>query len=122
MDNKGIASFRDLEVYKKAYAISVNIHKTSLTFPKIEQYARADQIRRTTKSICANIAEGFAKQRSSKAEFKRFLLIALGSASETLVWIDYCHDMEYIDENIYKTWRSEYESIHRMLNAFYSKV
>lgn len=122
MDNKGIASFRDLEVYKKAYAISVNIHKTSLTFSKIEQYARADQIRRTTKSICANIAEGFAKQRSSKAEFKRFLLIALGSASETLVWIDYCHDMEYIDENIYKTWRSEYESIHRMLNAFYSKV
>jgi four helix bundle protein len=119
---KGVASFRNLEVYKKAYSASINIHKMSLTFPKYEQYALADQIRRTSKSICANVAEGFAKQRSSKIEFKRFLLIAIGSASETLVWIDYCKDMAYIDEKTYENWREEYEGINRMLNAFYSRI
>jgi four helix bundle protein len=119
---KGIASFRDLDVYKKAYSISLSLHKASLQFPKFEQYALADQMRRSSKSICANIAEGFIKQRGSKPEFKRFLLMALGSASETLVWIDYCRDMGYIDVTTHNEWRSEYESIHKMLNAFYSRV
>lgn len=117
-----IASFKELEVYKLAYAVSVEIHKTSLQFPKIEQYALADQIRRASKSICANIAEGFVKQRGSTPEFKRFLLMALGSASEMLVWIDYCRDMEYIDSTTYDKWLTTYESIHKMLHAFYSRA
>ena len=121
MDN-GVASFRDLDVYKKAYAISIILHKTSLGFPKYEQYALVDQIRRCSKSVCANIAEGFVKQRASKAEFKRFLLIALGSSSETLVWIDYSRDMKYIDDETHSLWMSEYESINKMLNAFYSRA
>lgn len=118
----GIANFRDLDVYQKSYAISLIIHKASLTFPKHEQYALADQLRRASKSICANIAEGFAKQRASKPEFKRFLMMALGSVSEVLVWIDYCRDMAYIDMDNYTVWRSEYESINKMLNAFHSRV
>ncbi len=62
--------FEDLEVFKKAYRVSLEVHRQSLTFPKIEQYALGDQLRRASKSICANIAEGFAKQGSSAAEFK----------------------------------------------------
>jgi four helix bundle protein len=119
--DKGISSFRDLNVYQKAYEISLEIHKSSLDFPKVEQYALADQIRRASKSICANIAEGFVKQKTSKLEFKRFLMIAIGSASEMLVWIDYCKDINYIDDETYTKWRTEYESVHKMLQAFHSR-
>lgn len=122
MTSGGVKSFKELDVYQKAYAISLEMHKTSLTFPKIEQYALASQIRRASKSICGNIAEGFAKQRSSKPEFRRFLLMALGSANETLVWIDYCNDMVYIDETTAEHWKKEYNSICKMLNAFISNI
>jgi four helix bundle protein len=62
-----VRSFRDLIVYQRAYGLSLQIHKASLGFPKMEQYALADQMRRASKSICGNIAEGFAKQRASFA-------------------------------------------------------
>ncbi|MGB0720531.1 MAG: four helix bundle protein, partial [Bdellovibrionales bacterium] len=54
-------TFKDLLVYQKSFAIATAIHKSTLTFPKIEQYALADQMRRASKSVCANIAEGFGK-------------------------------------------------------------
>ncbi len=57
-----IGSFEELEAFKRAYRISLEIHRASLEFPQIEQRALADQIRRASKSICANIAEGFGKQ------------------------------------------------------------
>jgi len=77
------------------------VHRLSLLFPEIEQRALADQIRRASKSICANMAEGFGKQSLSKAEFRRFLSMALGSADEMRVWIRYCLDLGYIDRS---TW------------------
>ena len=57
-----VRSFHDLDVYQKAYQLSLDIHKATLGFPKLEQFALADQMRRASKSICANLAEGFAKQ------------------------------------------------------------
>jgi four helix bundle protein len=80
-------SFEDLEVFKRAYRLSIEIHLESLKFPKIEQRALGDQVRRASKSIPANIAEGFGKQRQSAAEFKRFLMVAMGSADEMRVWV-----------------------------------
>jgi four helix bundle protein len=72
-----VATFDDLEVFQRAYEISLDLHRASLTFPKVEQYGLADQIRRASKSICGNIAEGFGKRRRSSAEFKRYLLMAI---------------------------------------------
>lgn len=115
-------SFENLDVWQKAFKISIDIHKTSLSFPKIEQYALADQVRRATKSICANIAEGFGKQKSSKIELKRFLMMALGSSNEMIVWIKYCHELGYIDEVKYNHWNAEYAGICKMINAFHSRV
>jgi four helix bundle protein len=109
--------FEELEVFKRAYRISIEIHKVSLGFPEIERYALADQIRRASKGICANLAEGFGKQTHSKAEFKRFVHMALGSADEMRVWLRYCLDLGYIDENQWLAWRDEYESVAKMLNA-----
>lgn len=114
--------FENLDVWKKAFDISVLVHKASLEFPKAEQYALADQIRRASKSICANIAEGFGKQKASKAEFKRFLLMALGSANEMLVWSRYCVELGYIDQVRYERWVSEYTSICKMLNVLHGRV
>src|SRR5690242_21845973 len=66
--------FEDLDVFRRAYALSLEVHRASLDFPRIEQFALADQVRRASKSICANLAEGFGRQRLSKPEFRRFLL------------------------------------------------
>ena len=64
-----------------------------------------------------NLAEGFGKQRQSKAEFKRFILISIGSADEMRVWSRYCLDLKYIDEEQWKHWRDEYEAIAKMLQG-----
>lgn len=63
-----VSTFQELIVYQRAYAIALVIHKRSLEFPRIEQYALADQMRRASKSVCANIAEGFARHHGSAAE------------------------------------------------------
>ncbi|WP_244508299.1 MULTISPECIES: four helix bundle protein [unclassified Mesorhizobium] len=84
MEKEGnyIKRAKDLEVYRRAYAVSLDVHRATLVFPKIEQYALADQMRRSSKAICANLAEGFAKQTHSRPEFARFISMALGSCSE----------------------------------------
>jgi four helix bundle protein len=115
-----VSSFDDLDVYKRAYEVSLEIHRMSLTFPKIEQAVLADQMRRASKSICANIAEGFGKQRQSRAEYKRFLLMAVGSADEMQVWTRYCRDLGYVDPESAQRWMDEYKSIARMLQGLYS--
>ena len=112
-----IARFEDLEVFQRAYRVSLEVHKASLGFPAMEQYALGDQLRRASKSICANIAEGFGKQQRSKAEFRRYLLMALGSADEMRVWIRYCLDLGYIEEAAWAQWRDEYLEIAKMLQG-----
>ena len=116
-----IATFDDLEVFQRAYRISLDVHRASLTFPTAEQHGLADQIRRASKSICGNIAEGFGKRRRSTAEFKRYLLIAIGSADEMQVWLKYCSDLEYMDQKACERWRDEYRQIARMLQGLYTK-
>ncbi len=115
-------SFEDLDVFKRAYRVSLAIHRESLNFPKIEQYALGDQIRRASKSVCANIAEGFGKQRKSPAEFKRFLMMAMGSADEMRVWCRYCFDLGYVDEDTWRQWRDEYHEIAKMLQGLLRKT
>ena len=112
-----VRSFRDLEVYQRAYRISLDIHRATLEFPKMEQYALADQMWRASKSICANIAEGFAKQRASSAEFRHFLMMAVGSTDEMKVWLDYGRDLGYLDGHRAGVWQDEYGQISRMLHG-----
>ena len=115
-----VKTFEDLEVFQRAYAISLLAHRASLLFPPIEQRGLADQIRRASKSICANLAEGFGKQRRSSAEFRRYLLMAVGSADEMQVWLKYCRDLNYLDGKTSDDWRDEFRQIARMLQALYT--
>ncbi len=118
-----MSSVEDLEVFQRAYQVSLVVHRISLQLPKIEQFnGLADQIRRASKSICANLAEGFGKQRGSKAEFKRYILMAIGSADEMQVWIRYCSDLGYIDQPQCAIWQDEYRQIARMLQGLYSRL
>jgi four helix bundle protein len=118
-----VSTFEDLQVFQRAYRISLELHRTTLQFPKVEQFGGlADQMRRASKSICGNIAEGFGKQRRSNAEFKRYLLMAIGSADEMQVWLRYCSDLEYIDRASCERWRDEYRQIARMLQGLYTKL
>ena len=116
----GAKTFEDLDVFRRAYAISLSLHRASLEFAQIEQRGLADQIRRASKSICANLAEGFGKQRRSAAEFRRYLLMAIGSADEMQVWLKYCCDLNYIDTKTSETWRDEYRQIAKMLQGLYT--
>ena len=119
----GVSSVEDLDVFQRAYRISLDLHRASLQLPKIEQFGGlADQIRRASKSICGNIAEGFGKRRRSAAEFKRYLLMAIGSADEVQVWLRYCSDLEYIDQKACAMWRDEYRQIAKMLQGLYTAL
>ncbi len=116
-----VDAFEDLEVFQRAYRISLEVHRVSLTFPSIEQRALGDQVRRASKSICANIAEGFAKQGTSAAEFKRYLAMSMGSSDEMRVWARYCLDLDYIDAETWGRWRDEYQAISKMLQGLSRK-
>ncbi len=109
-------TFEDLDVFQRAYKISLEIHRKSLELPKTEQYGLADQIRRASKSIAVNLAEGYGKRRSN-AEFRRYIHIALGSADEMRVWVRYLYDLDYIDQKQWQEWRDEYQEIAKMLNG-----
>jgi four helix bundle protein len=116
-----VRSFEDLEVYQRAYRLALELHRITLKFPQIEQYALGDQIRRASKSICANIAEGFARQRSSSADFHRFIVIAVGSSDEMRVWLSFCCDLGYVASEDAKMMKEDYSIIARMLHGLRNK-
>ena len=117
MSDVRMKSVQELAVFRKAYAVSLTLHEVSLKFPPLEQRILADQIRRSSKSICANLAEGFARQRGSRAEFRRFVVMALGSSDETQLWLSYAKDLGYIAAEDFKEWRDAYQEISKMLQG-----
>ena len=116
-----VRSFEDLEVYRKAYRLALELHKFSLTLPKIEQYALADQMRRASKSVCANLAEGFARQRSSSPDFRRYIVMAVGSSDEMKVWLRFAADLGYLETEKAEQYRHEYSVVARMLHGLKNK-
>src|SRR3989338_7962019 len=84
---RAIRSFKDLEVYQDGFNLAMDIFKLTQEFPREELYSLATQMRNASRSVPANIAEGWAK-RHHELVFKRQLLDAIGSANEMLVWLD----------------------------------
>ncbi len=106
-----------LEVFRRAYELSLVVHRASLGFGKIEQYGGiADQLRRSSKSICALLAEGSGRQRGSEAEFRRYVIMALGSADECKLWCCYARDLGYAEGDA-AAWITEFSEISRMLQG-----
>ena len=115
MNDGFVSHVRDLRVYQRAFELSLAVHKATLLFPKIEQYALGDQMRRASKSICANLAEGFGKQAHSKAEFNQFVSMAAGSASEMIVWTEFAEALGYISKECAAEWTDGFDHVSKML-------
>ena len=115
-----VQGVEDLGVFRRAYRLSLEVHRASLEFPRIEQFAMADQLRRASKSICANMAEGFAKQGYSAAEYRRYLLAAIGSSDEVQLWLRYCIDLGYIEDVAGRRWIADYVEISKMLQGLHA--
>ena len=113
--------YRKLEVYEKSYRSAVEIYQMTADFPEEERYGITDQMRRASVSIALNVAEGYAR-RESQEELKRFLRMAVGSAAEIQVLIDFAREFGYIREERYKEAKEAYETIGKMLNAFIRKL
>ena len=93
--------FKDLLAYQKAYQQTCNIFDITLKFPKEERYSLIDQIRRSSRSVCANLAEAFRKRNYPKHYFLK-LTDCQGENSETLVWLDFSLSCQYCTEDEYK--------------------
>lgn len=107
---------RDLKVYQLAYKLAMEIFKESRVFPKEEKYSLTDQIRRSSRSIAANIAEGFRKRQYPKM-FVSKLADADGEATETQVWLDFAKDCEYLQPEKHEELIKGYEEVGKMLGA-----
>ena len=109
-------SFRSLKVYQMAYQLAMEIYELTQTFPKYEAYSLTDQIRRSSRGVCTNIAEGYRKRRYPK-HFTSKITDADGEASETTVWLDFSKDCGYIKHEIHQRLTKKYEEVGRMLGG-----
>lgn len=114
-----LKGFRDLRVYQLAYKLAMDIFRESKSFPKDEKYSLTDQMRRSSRSIAANIAEGFRKRQYPKM-FLSKLADADGETAETQVWLDFALDCEYLSKEKHDELLSRYEEIGKMLGAMMS--
>ena len=108
--------YHRLDVYQKAYRLALEVHRRSLEFPKLEQYGLAQQLRGSSKSIPANVAEGMGKQESP-AQVKRFMRIAIGSCDEARVWLEFARDLGYLKPEEHAALEERYQEIGRMLRG-----
>lgn len=116
-----INSVRELEVYKIAFDTAMEIFEISRNFPKEERYSLTDQIRRSSRSVCTNLAEGWRKRRY-KAVFINKLSDAAQEAAETQTWLEFALKCNYISEEIFRKLDERYEHIFAMLNTMEKKV
>ena len=98
VQSTSLRSSRDLRVYQHGYAVATQIYDLSKTWPRDERYALTDQVRRSSRSVCANLAEAWAK-RAYPRHFVSKLSDALGEAEETRTWLDFARDCGYVSAN-----------------------
>jgi four helix bundle protein len=107
---------RDLKVYQLAYRLAMEIFHLSKHFPREELYSLTDQIRRSSRSVAANIAEGFRKRRYPNMLVSK-LTDSDGEATETQVWLDFALDCGYMSQENRDRLTSGYEEVGRMLSG-----
>ncbi len=115
-----VRSYRDLEVYKAGFELQTLIFRLSRSWPKEERYSLTDQIRRSSRSIGANLAEAWSKRRYP-AHFLSKLTDSDGEAQETRHWLDTAHACAYVAENEHLDLIARVESITRQLGSMIAK-
>ena len=116
---KKIQNHTDLQVYQKGFEAAQKIFKLSKTFPKEETYSLTDQVRRSSRSVCANLAEAWRKRRY-EAAFISKLSDSEAEAAETKVWLEFAVDCEYISKEearqLYRTYNEIIKTLVGMIN------
>lgn len=113
-----IQSYEDLDVYKKSYKLAMQIFRKSKGFPKEERYSLTSQVIRSSRSVSANITEGWAK-REYENYFKQHLVHALGSNAETKNWIAFAKDCNYITDTEFEDFNKKLNTIGKMLTKLH---
>ena len=113
-------NYRDLQVWSKAYALTLDLYKLSREFPKDELYGLTAQLRRSATSIGANLAEGCGRRGNN--EMARFVKIALGSASELDHHLLLSRDLGFLKAADYERCSKELTSLRKMLAAFLAAI
>jgi len=111
-----VKSAKDLEIYRLAYDLAMDIFGISKSWPKEEKYALTDQIRRSSRSVCANLREAWAKRRYP-AHFLSKLTDADAENSETDTWLEFAKDAECLSGEQHKRLAGQCAAVGRMLGA-----
>jgi four helix bundle protein len=115
-----VRTYSDLLVYKQAYRLALEVSKVTKGFPRQEQFEMGRQLRNCSRSVAANIVEGWAK-RNSAAEFKRHLIISIGECAETKFWIDLAADEGFVEGKRAGTPGSDYGKLGFMLHNLWKE-
>jgi four helix bundle protein len=110
-----------LTIYIRGFELACRVRDLSIDFPRHEQFSLTDQVRRSSRSVCANIAEAWRKRRY-RAAFIAKLNDAEAEAAETQVWLDFAKRDEYADSAVIQTLIDEYEVLLRSLVATIGKA
>jgi four helix bundle protein len=109
-----IQTHRDLDVYRRAFGIAMEIFELSKRFPREETYSLIDQVRRSSRSVNANLAEAWRKRRYPAAFISK-LSDAETEAAETQTWVDFAVACSYLDQETGERLNDEYEQLIRMI-------
>lgn len=113
----------ELLVFRRAYALSLELHRASQGWPRSAQLGGiGEQLRRSSKSVCALLAEGAGRQRGPDPEFRRFCVMALGSVEEAKLWCRYAADLGLAGGEAAEAWQQELGEIARMLQALVKRL
>lgn len=112
-----LRSFRDLDFYRDAYQLALEVHRLTLTFPGWERHELGSQMRNASKRIAAVIAEGWGRREHPK-EFQHFLTIAAASGEEMQVHLEFCRDLGYLEPDVHTALAERYQSVIRRVVAF----
>ena len=118
---RSIRHFRDLEVYRRAFAAAMKIFQLTKEFPRDERYSLVDQMRRASRSVCSNLSEAWRKRRYI-AVFKNKVTDSMQEASETQCWLEFSLACGYIERTTFDDLDKEYEEIIAMLNSIENKA
>jgi four helix bundle protein len=118
---KRVGSVRELNIYKMAFETAMRIFNLSKLFPTGERFALTDQIKRSSRSVCSNLAEAWRK-RQYMAVFKNKLSDCCQEAAETQTWLEFALNCGYINQDIFNDLDNKYEQIFAMLIGMERKV
>ena len=113
-------NYRELQVWSKAHALTLDLYRLSRSFPREEMYGVTSQLRRAAASIGANLAEGCGRRTSS--ELARFVKIAMGSASELDYHLLLCRDLGFMSSDDFTTRTAQLTEVRKMLTSFLNSV